>query len=131
MDVAGKLLCRLVSGRSVIDEDDQEEDEKKNHSRSSSKSSFFYDDDIGDGINSTPSSKISFDDVSKQCIESIVLSSEAADPGGIGAKALSTKFRMHYGKEYYPCEAGTDEEYRLCTILGPKKISQGRSTTTS
>ncbi|KAL7505553.1 hypothetical protein ACHAXN_003301 [Cyclotella atomus] len=120
-DVAGKLLCRLISGRSDFDDDDQDEDEKKNHSRSSSKSSFFYDDDINDDINSTPSSKISFDDVSKQCIESIVLSSEAADPVGIGAKALSTKFRMHYGKEFYPCETGTDEDYRLCKILGPNK----------
>jgi hypothetical protein len=121
-DVAGKLLCRLLTGKiENTDDDDQDDEEKdrKGHSRVSSKSSF-YDDEI----NSTPSSKISFDDVSKHCIESMVLSSSVSDPVGIGAKALSTKFRMHYGKHHFPCEVGTDEEYRLRKTLGPKKVAQ-------
>eukprot|EP00956_Cyclotella_meneghiniana_P042905 scaffold249348_cov72-Cyclotella_meneghiniana.AAC.6 len=110
LDVAGKLLSRLLSGK-IEDADDNDEEEKlnkKGHSRSSSKSDL-YDD-------------ISFDNVSEHCIESIVLSKSATDPVGIGAKALGTKFRMLYGKEYFPCEEGTDDERRLCKVLGPLKI---------
>ena len=127
LDVSGKLLYRLATGRiEMNDEDNDQEDDdkvKKVHSRSSSKSSNFND-DFDDDINAIPSSKISFDDVSKHCIESRVLSSSATDPVGIGAKALSTKFKMHYGKHHFPCEDGTDEEHRLQKILGPLKVPQ-------
>ena len=118
-DVAGKLLCRLISGKieDIDNENDEDEKDKKGRSEFSPKTSF-YDDDF----DSSPSSTISFDDVSKQCIESIVLSKAITDPVGVGAKALSTKFRMHYGNEYFPCEIGTDDEYQLCKVLGPKKL---------
>ena len=124
LDVSGKLLYRLATGRTEMadDDDDQEDDEKvKSHSRSSSKSSN-CNDDFDDDINAIPSSKISFDVVTNHCIESRVLSSAATDPVGIGAKALCTKFKMQYGSQHYPCEDGTDEEHRLRKVLGPLKV---------
>lgn len=109
LDVAGKLLSRLLTGK-IEDTDDNDEDEKhkKGHSRSSSRSDL-YDD-------------ITFDNVSEHCLESIVLSKSVTDPVGIGAKALGTRFRMLYGKEYFPCEKGTCDDRRLCKVLGPLKI---------
>ncbi|KAL3788370.1 hypothetical protein HJC23_009176 [Cyclotella cryptica] len=130
-DVAGKLLGRLITGRiEDLEDDDQEDDDKEglvqgvkkgepSHHRCSSKSSFY-----DDGLNVTPSPRIKFDDVSHPCFESIVLSSALADPVGIGAKALGTKFLMQYGKQCFPCEIGTDEEYRLCKLLGSQKIAK-------
>ncbi|KAL7481537.1 hypothetical protein ACHAW6_007223 [Cyclotella cf. meneghiniana] len=130
-DVAGKLLARLITGAiEDLEDDDQEDYDKEgliqdmkgresSHHSSSSKSSFY-----DDGLNVTPSPMIKFDDASHPCFETIVLSSARADPVGVGAKALGTKFRIQYGKECFPCEVGTDEEYRLCKLLGSRKIAK-------
>ncbi|EED92043.1 predicted protein [Thalassiosira pseudonana CCMP1335] len=132
-DVAGKLLSRLITGNceEVVDDDEDDNDSNSDpepprkksvvHSRSSSKSSF-GDDSFGPDASS--SSKIKFDDISRPCLESIVLSCPVADSVGIGAKALGTKFRMLHGKEAYPCEMGTSDEYRLRKILGVQKVAR-------
>ncbi|KAL3811129.1 hypothetical protein ACHAXA_005940 [Cyclostephanos tholiformis] len=104
--VAKKLLGRLITGKL---EQTHESDEDDNRS-----------------LDSLPHTErnypIKFDNVSKPSLESIVLLSRVADPVGIGAKALGTKFRLQYGSEAFPCEVGTNEEYLLHRILGAQKI---------
>lgn len=98
-DVVGKVLNRLISGKT-----------EENGI-------------IGDDDDQAAENTITFDSTSSPCLESIVLSSKNADPVGIGAKSLGTKFRMEHGAEAYPCEIGTDEEYRLHASLGAQKVA--------
>jgi hypothetical protein len=65
---------------------------------------------------------IEFDNLTNPCLESIVLLSTVADPIGICAKALGTKFRLQYGVEAFPCEVGTNEEYLLRRVLGSRRV---------
>ena len=65
---------------------------------------------------------IEFDNLTKPCLESIVLLSTVADPIGICAKALGTKFRLQYGVEAFPCEVETNEEYLLRRELGARRV---------
>lgn len=65
---------------------------------------------------------IEFDNLTKPCLESIVLLSTVADPIGICAKALGTKFRLQYGVEAFPCEVETNEEYQLRRVLGARRV---------
>ena len=110
-DVAGKLLGRLISGSTERPDDFED--------ASSNGGSRYH--------NSLPRMEscfsIKFDTISRPCLESIVLSSSVADPVGIGAKAIGTKFRMIYGKEAFPCEVGSSEKYRLQRLLGAQKIA--------
>lgn len=111
-DVAGKLLGRLITGNT--------ESPNELEDTSSNTGSRYHD--------SLPRTEkchsIKFDNISKPCLESIVLSSSVYDPVGIGAKAIGTKFRMQYGKEAFPCEVGSSDEYRLHRLLGAQKIAK-------
>jgi hypothetical protein len=100
--VAKKLLGRLITGK-VEQAKDSDEDDAQYHG---TKHSY----------------PIEFDNVSKSSLESIVLLSTAADPVGVGAKALGTKFRVLFGSEAFPCEVGTNEECLLHQLLGAQKI---------
>ena len=129
-DVAGKLLSRLIAGNTEDNDFDEYDDEvpskeglKKDgtHSVNSSSSTLNGRDDF-QGAQNDSASKIKFDDISCPCLESVILSSTVADPVGIGAKALGTKFRLQYGKEAFPCEVGTDEGRRLCRLLGAQRV---------
>ena len=96
-DVVGKVLNRLISGKSKeheVDDDDANQND------------------------------IKFDSASSPCFESIVLSSTNIDPVGISSKSLGTKFRMQHGTETFPCEIGTDEEHRLHKLLGAQKVAK-------
>mmetsp|Transcript_33162 Transcript_33162/g.74499 ORF Transcript_33162/g.74499 Transcript_33162/m.74499 type:complete len:1207 (-) Transcript_33162:65-3685(-) len=118
LDVAGKLLNRLINGKTELEKDDDAVQSSDN--LSGNKRARFHD--------SLPAAErdtaIKFDDTSKPCLESISLSSFAVDPVGIGAKALGTKFRLQHGKEVFPCEFGSDEKTRLKKILGSQKIAK-------
>ena len=121
-DVAGKLLRRLITGsteeviKDVRSFDLDDDDDRGKESKSS-------DDRYHDQLPRAESNyAIKFDDTSRPCLESIVLSSTSADPVGIGAKAIGTKFRSHYGSEAFPVELGTSDEYRLHRILGSHKV---------
>ena len=111
-DVAGKLLGRLITGNT--------ESPNELEDTSSNTGSRYHD--------SLPRTEkchsIKSDNISKPCLESIVLSSSVYDPVGIGAKAIGTKFRMQYGKEAFPCEVGSSDEYRLHRLLGAQKIAK-------
>ncbi|KAL3805443.1 hypothetical protein ACHAW5_009449 [Stephanodiscus triporus] len=113
--VARKLLDRLITG--TFERANNSDDDDELLSMSISKDG--YNDSLPHTERKYP---IKFDNVSKPCLESIVLLSVVADPVGIGAKALGTKFRMQYGTEAFPCEVGTNEEYLLNRILGAQKI---------
>ena len=106
--VAKKLLGRLMTGNLEQANDSDDDDAL-----------------LSVSISSLPHTEynyhIKFDNVSKPCLESIVLLSVVADPVGIGAKALGTKFRYQYGTDTFPCEVGTNEEYLLHRILGAQK----------
>lgn len=106
--VAKKLLGRLMTGNLEQANDSDDDDAL-----------------LSVSISSLPHTEynhhIKFDNVSKPCLESIVLLSVVADPVGIGAKALGTKFRLQYGTDTFPCEVGTNEEYLLHRILGAQK----------
>jgi hypothetical protein len=65
---------------------------------------------------------IEFDNLIKPCLESIVMLSTVADPIGICAKALGTKFRLQYGVEAFPCEVESNEEYLLRRVLGAQRV---------
>ena len=111
-DVAGKLLGRLITGNTERPESD---DVSTNGAGSR------YHDSLP---RMESCYAIKFDNISQPCLESIVLSSSVDDPVGIGAKAIGTKFRMQYGKEAFPCDVGTSEEYRLHRLLGAQKIAK-------
>jgi hypothetical protein len=74
MNIASKLLYRLMTGR---DPDSDKNDE--------------YDDDDA------------YPDIINDCLESQVLSSPDYDRVGIGAKALATRFKMDLGPDAFPC----------------------------
>ena len=97
-DVVGKVLNRLITGKTE-------------------------DNDAADNDTSNQN-EIKFDSPSSPCLESIVLSASTVDPVGIGAKSIGTKFRMQYGSETYPCEVGTDEELRLHKLIGAQKVAK-------
>jgi len=99
-DVVGKVLNRLISGKTEENEVDDDDDSDANQN------------------------DIKFDTTSRPCFESIVLSSTNVDPVGISAKSLSTKFRMQHGTETFPCEIGTDEEHRLHKLLGAHRVAK-------
>lgn len=99
-DVVGKVLNRLISGKTEGNEAADSDDDDANQN------------------------DIKFDTTSIACFESIVLSSGKVDPVGICAKSLGTKFRMQYGTEAFPCEIGTDEQNRLPKLIGAQKIAK-------
>lgn len=101
-DVVGKVLSRLISGKTEENDVDEVDDD---------------DDDANQNC-------IKFDTTSSPCFESIALSSTKIDPVGISAKSLCTKFRMQHGTEAFPCEIGTDEKNRLHKLLGAQKIAK-------
>ena len=118
LDVAGKLLNRLINGKTELETDDDAG--QSNDNLSGNKRARFHD--------SLPAAErnmaIKFDDTSKPCLESISLSSSAIDPVGIGSKALGTKFRLLHGTEVFPCEIGSDESARLKKMLGAQKTAK-------
>jgi len=99
-DVVGKVLNRLISGKTEGNEEGDNDDDDANQN------------------------DIKFDSTSSPCFESIVLSGTKVDPVGISAKSLGTKFRMQYGTETFPCEIGTDEEHRLHKVIGAQKVAK-------
>lgn len=99
-DVVGKVLNRLISGKTEGNEAAGSDDDDANQN------------------------DIKFDTTSIACFESIVLSSGKVDPVGISAKSLGTKFRMQYGTETFPCEIGTDEQNRLHKLIGAQKVAK-------
>ncbi|KAL7547638.1 hypothetical protein ACHAWF_010924 [Thalassiosira exigua] len=110
-DVAGKLLERLVSGT-------------YEQSRRDSGGAFGADDYDDDGEdNFRHRLKIPFDDVSRPCLESIVLTDPLVDPVGIGAKALGTRFRIRHGATAFPCESGSGDAHRLTRVLGSHRMA--------
>jgi len=130
-DVAGKLLSRLISGNTekqtnAFDDVDEVNDENKaTTGQNGSGGGVCCSGKTSNERYRTESNySIQFDNISHPCLESIVLSSSIADPVGIGAKALGTKFRWMYGGEAFPCEVGTNDEYRLHRILGAHKIAK-------
>mmetsp|Transcript_16612 Transcript_16612/g.30162 ORF Transcript_16612/g.30162 Transcript_16612/m.30162 type:complete len:739 (+) Transcript_16612:1894-4110(+) len=118
-DVAGKLLCRLISANTDQDTED-DYDDSSSKSGDKGKNDHRYHDQFP---RTESNYSIQFDDISHPCLESIVLSSTVVDPVGIGAKAVGTKFRLRYGKEAFPCEIGTSDAKRLHRILGAQKIA--------
>ncbi|KAL9190352.1 hypothetical protein ACHAXT_007563 [Thalassiosira profunda] len=116
-DVGGKLLGRLVSGSTEQpDGFDLGEVDVLEPAGTGDR----YHDQLPRTENCC---SIKFDDVSRPCLESIVLSSSMADPVGIGAKALGTRFRVQYGKEAFPFEVGSYDECRIPHVLGAQKIA--------
>jgi hypothetical protein len=113
--VAKKLLGRLITGKLERTNDSDEDDALLSVSSSKDR----YHDSLLHSKNNYP---IKFDNASKSSLESIVLLSTVADPVGIGAKALGTKFRLQFGSEAFPCEVGTNEESLLHQLLGAQKI---------
>ena len=80
LNIAARLLNRLISGRDNLEDDDdafEEEPEVTN--------------------------------VNMDCLEAQVLSTPKYDVVGIAPKALGTRFRTQYGKDAFPCLAGEVE----------------------
>lgn len=79
LNVARRLLHRLMSGSDPVAEEQEEEDES-------------YEEEFDD------------EDVDQDCLESQVLSSAEYDIVGIAPKALVTRFVLDFGERAYPCQ---------------------------
>jgi len=77
LNIATRLLNRLVSGKDGIEDEEEES----------------YDDQQ-DSVN-----------VNVDCLETQVLATPKYDLVGIAAKALATRFAAQYGKDAFPCQA--------------------------
>lgn len=86
LNIARKLLMRLIKGVDVQDEDDDAD---------------LYDTDGEDDAVNT--------DAHKDCLETLVLAAPQYDRVGIAAKALATRFAFEFGKLAFPCLAHETE----------------------
>ncbi|GKY92012.1 hypothetical protein MPSEU_000172800 [Mayamaea pseudoterrestris] len=91
LNVATKLLHRLLLGRDRADDEE------------------LYDDD---DESMKDDRAVPVVDVNCDCLESQVLASAQFDPVGIAAKALATKFAAEFGKDAFPCASHETEWVR-------------------
>lgn len=80
LDIAGKLLHRLMKGKDKVEEDE------------------LYDED-----DAMLDSEEGTGDAEEDCLESHVLSSRSYDRLGISCRALATRFFLEYGNDAFPC----------------------------
>lgn len=94
MNIGGRLLSRLITGKDPIKEEEEDDDDD------TSDLEVDVEDDEEEEVQERPRVNTDID-----CLESQVMQSAKFDPVGISAKALATRFKMEYCEEGFPCLA--------------------------
>ena len=98
MNIGGRLLSRLISGRDPIK--DEEDDDDSDFDLEDNNDDEGDNDCDCDALKERPRVNTNM-----ECLESEVMQSTTYDPVGISAKALATRFKMEYCEEGFPCLA--------------------------